>query len=201
MRVLSFHTDPNSWWQVLTHASGDLIFDIGANVGQYAHVFSKRFNKVVSFEPCAESYALLYAHHPANVVTIPEAVTDHVGTMQLAESEGSIDSGQLTSRIEDGIGWGELKGWRTVSCTTIDQECLHFGYPDAVKIDTEGCEMDILAGAPNLIERHNTTWYLELHAARFEPMVREIFEGYRIEIVHSDNAVKSIHNYYALVTP
>lgn len=176
-------TDTVEWFEKVSAARGELAFDIGANVGQYSHVFSRHFNKVVSFEPCEEAYALLYAHHPPNVQTLWCAVSDHVGTMNLAESENSITTMQLTSRIEGGVDFGKFHKWRTVACTTIDHECLNFGYPDAVKIDTEGCEMDVLAGAPLLIDRHATTWYIEVHAARFVPLIREIFDGYGIEEV------------------
>jgi hypothetical protein len=125
-----------------------------------------------------------------------------VGTVYLAESSHSIDSGQLTSGKEGALDWGETLGWRTVSCTTIDQECLHWGFPDAVKIDTEGCEIDILAGAPLLIARRSATWYIEMHARSFEEQVRDIFsEGYAVHTIDGISPERQFDNYYMLARP
>lgn len=203
MRPWNGLTDSPSWWATLGHATGTLMFDVGANIGQCAELFAPRFVRVVSFEPCAEAYALLYAHHPANVDTVACALSDHVGTVELAENTKSIETGQLTSGVaaEEGMGWGDVTGWRTVTCSTIDHECGFWGYPDAVKIDTEGHEMAILAGATVLIGRHDTAWYIEMHARQFETVVRELFDGYQVDTVNHDYAPPPWDNYYMRCLP
>ncbi len=203
MRVWPGLTDSPSWWAMMSAARGTLIFDVGANVGQCAHLFAPHFAQVVSYEPCAEAYALLYAERPSNVETVPSALSDHIGTVSLAVSSKSIETGQLTSGVcaEEGMGWGEVIGWRTCPCTTIDRECRTYGFPDAVKVDTEGSEMAILAGAAILIDRHATTWYLEMHNRASERPARDLFEGYRISVVDHDYAPAPWSNFYMLCTP
>lgn len=203
MRVWEGLTDSPSWWTALGEARGTLVFDIGANVGQCARLFSDHFSQVVCYEPCDEAYEHLAADHPANVTALHLAVSDHSGYVELAVNAKSIETGQLTSGVpaEEGMGWGEILDWRTVPCTTVDEQVERFGTPDAVKVDTEGHEMAVLAGAMRLIARGSTAWYLEMHARRYEGCVRSLFDGYRITTVDHDFAPAPWDNYYMRILP
>lgn len=196
-------TDSPSWWDVLSGLHGQLMFDIGANVGQAATLFAKSFDRVVSCEPCAEAYEILAERVPENVTVLEHAVSDHTGTVTLAVNSGSIRTGQLTSGecSEPAMGWGEVVGWRTVPAVTVDEMVRTFGIPDHVKVDTEGHELAVLAGASLLIARRETAWYIEVHSRRFASALRDHFAGYRVTFVDHDYAPAPFDNYYMRAVP
>lgn len=103
---------------------------------------------------------MLRANAPNNVVIHPVALCDHVGSVSFAEGE-DIDQCAIA---EEGIA---------VEATTIDALDLK---PDFIKIDVEGAEPLVLAGARNTIRKHSPLIY-------FEALDDDAFAASRAEIL------------------
>jgi FkbM family methyltransferase len=132
---------------------GDLVFDIGANIGNRTRVFADFGARVVAVEPLPHCYwALRWMFKFRPQVTIvgvavsfdetPKLLTqfeiDAISTLQREWIEVSETSGRF----------GKLTVARelTVPCTTLDRLIERFGIPAFTKIDVEGSELDVLRG-------------------------------------------------------
>ena len=178
MNRLPAVTDAPSYWQLISSQHGRLAFDIGANIGQAARVLAANFERVVSFEPCTESLAVLAAEAPANVWVSDLAVSASAGPVELDETEHAIATGQLTTGSH--LGWGPVTGRRTVQATTVDDQTGQWGVPDLVKVDTEGHEPAVLRGATATLRERRTVWLVEVHDRSDEQPILEAFAGYRV---------------------
>jgi FkbM family methyltransferase len=132
-----------------------VIFDVGANVGQFAlHILPVFGNdaRLWSFEPCASSFAKLQKNLAPynNVVLVNAALGAKVGQVQIFSP--SPDS-QLASFYNRSLAWQADAAAEQAACTTIDQFCteqriqrIHF-----LKIDVEGHELAVLQGAETML--------------------------------------------------
>jgi FkbM family methyltransferase len=133
---------------------GDLVFDIGAHVGDRTAAFRRLGARVVAIEPqpaLATTLRLLYGRDPA--VTIEAvAVGRHAGTIALKLNPDnptvSTASDAFIAAADGAPGWhGQL--WTReidVPMTTIDQLIARHGRPAFAKIDVEGFEAEALFG-------------------------------------------------------
>lgn len=135
-------------------APGDLVFDVGAHVGNRTRAFSALGCRVVAVEPQPHVAALLrvLAGHLPDVTVVEAAVAERGGRVRLAVS----DRTPTVSTITD--AWREARGqeaafagveWnRTidVEATTLDALIAAHGEPAFVKLDMEGGEAAALAG-------------------------------------------------------
>lgn len=184
---LDGHSDQAGAWDVISEASGTVAWDIGANIGQSTKVLARNFKSVLAFEPCAESYAILHDEMPDNVETLPFAVGRSDGTMRLDVAEYSINTGQLVSPGRSLPGWGDRRGSRTVPCRSLDSLMMHNPPPDFIKVDTEGSELEVLAGGRTLFNRVRPAVIVEVHRAEHGDEVRNLLPGYRlIELRHGN---------------
>lgn len=167
---LDYHTDITGAWDHLK-GKGALAFDIGANIGQAAAVLAQGYKKVISFEPCIESYEILKREAPRNVECLNFAVSDHIGMVTLHEAFYSIITGQLVTH--EGLGWGELTGSRDVPCYDLASLVDVYGMPDFIKIDTEGHEVAIVAGGIEVCS-NVTHLVIEVHKQENEQTIRSL---------------------------
>jgi FkbM family methyltransferase len=133
---------------------GDLVFDIGAHVGDRVAAFRRLGARVVAVEPQpALRTTLKLLHRRDRAVTIePVAVGRSVGTIDLRLN---LDNPTVATASPDFIraaagaaGW-EGQAWtRTlaVPMTTLDVLIARHGVPAFIKIDVEGFEAEVLAG-------------------------------------------------------
>ena len=182
MNRLDDHEDMRRAWDALGSYSGALAFNVGANIGQAAKVLAGNFERVISFEPCQESYRILADESPANVIAVPAALTDHEGTVTLTESAYSITTGQLTTG--SGLAWGEKVGERSVACSTVDAEVELYGVPDLIQVDTEGHEVPVIQGALATISEHHPHLLIEVHRKEHEGQIKEMCPGYTWDVLH-----------------
>jgi FkbM family methyltransferase len=133
---------------------GDLVFDIGAHVGDRIRAFRRLGARVVAVEPqpvLAKTLRLFYGRDP--MVAIEEsAVGRPTGTIDLninvANPTVSTASSAFIAAARDAPGW-EGQRWarrETVPLTTLDALIAAHGAPSFIKIDVEGFEAEALAG-------------------------------------------------------
>ncbi len=146
---------------------GDMGWDIGAHQGQSTDRMMTQFQQVIALEPAAESFGFLKQEwgNRLHVMALNKAAAAHDGVMRLSVREVPISGGQLVDADlpEEGTWWGEITGFRKVECVTLDSLAREYGMPDFVKVDVEGGEVNVLAGAATVIG-HGCDWLIEYHS-------------------------------------
>jgi FkbM family methyltransferase len=130
---------------------GDVFWDIGAHIG-YTSLLASRLvgptGHVHAFEPLPENLVRLHEgirlNRATNVVVHPVAVSDTVGHDSFVRHESSL-MGSL-------VGQGEIR--ERVAVTTMDTLLATTDPPNLIKIDVEGAESRVLAGAVRVISQH-----------------------------------------------
>lgn len=162
------------------NAGGGFI-DVGANIGDYSRVAALHFRHVDAFEPIPELAAKLRRELPALVTVHEIAVSDRVGAAVLRiPCQGGRDVTGLASLNHPAGG----EGLREISVPTRPLDTLGLSRPDAIKIDVEGFEAAVLAGATTLIATHRPAMIIEIedrqHPGQTLSVFRRLWEaGYR----------------------
>jgi FkbM family methyltransferase len=133
---------------------GDLVFDIGAHVGDRIAAFRRLDARVVAIEPqraLSRTLRLLYGRDP-NVVIEAAAVGRRSGlvdlNLNLDNPTVSTASAEFIAAAAASPDW-EDQVWTTsvrVPLTTVDALTERHGLPAFLKIDVEGFEAEVLAG-------------------------------------------------------
>ncbi len=134
-------------------ASGDLVFDVGANMGNRTKVFLSLQARVVGCEPqaqCADFLQEVLARE-GNFTLVRQALGNRAGKTEMFVSSSHV----LSTLSADWIGATQQSGrfaayeWATkqaVEVTTLDQAIREYGKPSFIKVDVEGYEAEVLAG-------------------------------------------------------
>ena len=142
---------------------GDVVLDVGANIGSHTIPLAKAVGAkgaVIAFEPQRVAHALLSANAAQNGLFHVECARAAVG-----RSPGKVRIPALDPSKPVNVGAAEVITDATstvgdeVPCVTIDD--LELASCRLVKIDTEGFEADVLAGARATIERHRPILFVE----------------------------------------
>ncbi len=137
----------------------DLVFDIGAHVGDRIRAFRRLGARVVAVEPQPALFRTLTAlfGRDAAVTLVPSAVGRVAGTaMMMINLDNPTTSTLSTDFIEasrGAEGW-EAQAWPQslpVHVTTLDELITTYGVPSFIKIDIEGFEAESLAGLSHRI--------------------------------------------------
>jgi len=139
--------------------SGDLVFDVGANLGNRTKVFCKLGARVVAFEPQAYCHAFLERVFDGNesVRLVNRALGKTEGETEMLIAEGHdisslsqrwIEAVKKSGRLSD-YHWNQRQ---RVAITTLDMAIEEFGVPSFIKIDVEGYEFEVLSGLSTPID-------------------------------------------------
>jgi FkbM family methyltransferase len=133
---------------------GDLVFDVGAHVGDRIAAFRRLGARVVAVEPqpaMVKVLNLLYGRR-SDVTIEAVAVGRSSGTIELMINADnptvSTASREFISAAHDAPGW-QAQTWTkiiSVPVTTLDALIARHGVPAFIKIDVEGFEAEALAG-------------------------------------------------------
>ncbi len=141
-------------------AEASIILDIGANVGQSAATYAATFPRATiwSFEPYPVAYKALLSKRLPRVKAVRAAVGSLPGKATLQVNADSRNNSLLIpTSVGRQIFPTKLRKLDevVVDVTTLDAWCERESppYVDFVKIDTQGSEMQVLAGASTLLPR------------------------------------------------
>lgn len=158
-------------------------YDVGANCGQTLDRIGEFSDLVVAFEPAVEAFEYLRAHygHRMSITLSDLAVTSHDGTVELMAAPSKIETGQLVTHGTEGMEWSEdemANGVvRTLPATTLDSFARNQDlWPDFIKIDVEGHEVEVLRGASDVLKFMNPMMLIEVHSEALGETIKEMLE-------------------------
>ena len=167
------------WKKILKE--GQTIFDIGANIGYYSLMASKRIGngKIYAFEPVKQTFERLTKNvklnNFKNIKLNNLAVSNEVGTVDIYVAN-SKNTG--TSSITKHMHFNGDK--QTVKSVTIDHfiKSNNIEAMDIVKIDVEGAEMMVIEGMEKSLRKFNPIVMIELIDERLKAAGSSIKEAY-----------------------
>lgn len=154
---------------------GDVAVDVGANMGFFTVLMATAVapnGRVVAFEPGADNLERLQrniaASGMANIEVIRRPVSDRAGPTQFYLNSDSSGGHALWN---PGVFPGNNRSQNQqrvveLAATTLDHALSRVGLPAPrlIKIDTEGAEHRVLAGATELLRQHVVPYIIaELH--------------------------------------
>lgn len=155
---------------IITHMvnnieDGDIIYDIGANVGTHTLLLANSFPEsvVVAFEPEENNFERLQENmkinNAENVMSVKRAVFDEETTLQMSK-EGD----------EAGHGHHYISDDGNMEIDTIAEDGIRerlISEPDVIKVDVEGAELRALLGLGSLLDNVKHL-YVEVHPERMK---------------------------------
>jgi FkbM family methyltransferase len=167
----------------------DIVYDIGAHAGFYTLLAAEIIGpkgKVFSFEPNPRNVSYLKRHIEMNgyknIQVLETAVAEKAGTRFFDPQEDSF-----YGRFKAGE---ELK----VKTVALDDLCLmgELPFPDVVKIDVEGAELDVLKGMVKIMKKSKPIIFLSTHSQELCNSCLNLLEplGYNFELI-SENRAKT----------
>ncbi len=151
---------------------GQLAFDVGANRGDYTRLMAATGARVVAFEPNPDVQDALATGLPPSVEIVRVAVSDTEGAAAFFLDRRPGLDGMASSLLQlDGMDGAPQV---TVPTVTIDGFCAKRRLrPDFIKIDAEGAEPMILAGARDTVGRYRPVLVFEMWETHW-PRYREV---------------------------
>lgn len=161
-----------------TAGQTSLMFDIGANAGEWTLWGCGHFDRVVAVDCDKRAISTLtkqFRDH-SKVTVVNAAVTSEPGRVSVYRRPAAEQTSILEVHPIGGAKQADapVESVEFVEATTIDNMIVEYGEPDFIKIDVEGAEALVLAGATMpavtkarwLIEVHDTSNEVGLELAR-----------------------------------
>lgn len=144
---------------------GDIVWDVGANIGYYSNKFAATATPgghVFAFEPFPETVRKLtdqFSDH-SGITILPVALGSKPG--KLAMEEGGDELGATNRVVAGPVKEGDNIVEIARGDTLVDIGKAKM--PNAIKIDTEGFELDVLHGMTKLLREPNLrALFVEVH--------------------------------------
>jgi FkbM family methyltransferase len=164
-------------------APGTVVYDIGANVGFYTLLAAELVSpagRVIAFEPLPRNLRYLEQHvsqnNLSNVDIIPAAVAAQSGDAFFDDKHGAS------------MGHLSVAGSLVVKTVRLDELVAsgRIPAPDTMKIDVEGAEEQVLAGAAGLLSSKRPTIFLATHGDHLREVCLQLLTQYGYSIVAID---------------
>lgn len=143
---------------------GDVVWDIGANIGYFTKKFSEKVGEngsVYAFEPAANTFATLATNCSAlgNVICMNIALSNNSGKLSFRDS--GIENDPTNGLVADGT-----VGAVVVEVATGDEllKSHNIQVPNVLKIDVEGFEVDVIQGMRAMLRNSRLKMvFIEVH--------------------------------------
>ena len=177
-------------------APGAICYDVGSYRGFLAGVIALAGGHVYAFEPlpvnCRQIEAMIAANPGLRISLLQVALGNDVGVARFRILSDS-SMGKLTSsefRPEDtGLEMVEVR------VSTVDELVLtgQLPPPQLMKIDVEGAEAMVLAGARRVLAKYQPALFIEAHSAQLAQQCRfELSQyGYRIQALNPETETRA----------
>ncbi|TVP60392.1 MAG: FkbM family methyltransferase [Halomonadaceae bacterium] len=164
---------------------GEVVIDIGANVGHYTLLFSRLVGnrgRVIAFEPILSTFDLLVSNVRAgqckNVSLINAAVTDDAEEIGFTTPRGNFYQSHCSEEGE----------YRVVSYP-LSRFALKERASAFIKIDAEGCDWSILTNSLALITQMRPIVMAEISSEKLQAIALEIDDYHVATLNSSHNAL------------
>lgn len=144
--------------------SGDICWDIGANIGFYTCLLASRVEAsgaVVAFEPALRTCGYLSENVSlnrfANVTVLNKGLSDSIEQRNLYYAEAGLAEGTASLKYANGRAASER-----VTLDTIDNLTRELPVPNFIKIDVEGYQLEVLRGGEHCLKTHAPLLMAEL---------------------------------------
>ena len=160
---------------------GDVVFDVGANIGWYTLVSSKmvkRIGRIYAFEPEPINFSLLSKSVACNAFQNVElfncCIADYDGEVKLFLNEDNPG--------DHSTAWNAGVKSIKVPCAKLDTIVMKYGldHIDLLKIDIEGAEPKALSGATGLLDKGK----IERMLVEYSPEVWRDYQGILARLFH-----------------
>jgi FkbM family methyltransferase len=164
---------------------GDVVYDIGANVGSYTilgAVLVGSSGRVFAFEPVPENVRYLREHVRLNALTQVEifeaAVSDRNGTVRFEANPDRV------------LGRINPDGQLVVKSVVLDELLKSGGLlpPNCLKIDVEGGETGVLRGAREILEKVRPVVFVATHGPEVHRACTDLLGAARYSVATIGNA-------------
>ncbi|HSW37933.1 MAG TPA: FkbM family methyltransferase [Acidobacteriota bacterium] len=131
-------------------SKGDLVFDVGANVGDYTEIFLDLGATVVAIEPqpvCIDILKKRFSQNP-DVILITKGLSNEETTRQFFVSTKNHATSTFSEKFKTEGPFNNRKWDKQldIQTTTLDALIRDYGLPRFCKIDVEGYEYEVLDG-------------------------------------------------------
>ena len=134
--------------------SNDLVFDVGANVGNRTEVFLKCNARVVAVEPQPDCIEILQKKFNNNITIEQVGLSENEGELEMhlaTDSTVSTFDSEYIKDTKDKFKYTEWNKTIKVNVTTLEKLITKYGVPKFCKIDVEGFELQVLKGLRSTI--------------------------------------------------
>lgn len=134
----------------------DLVFDVGANLGNRVEVFLSLKCKVIAIEPQEACAAFLTWKFGNKIALIKSGMSDHSGVEEFFISDSHTISSFSKDFINSVSDSGRFSNtsWKkkvTSEVSTLENLIKQYGKPTFIKIDVEGYEPFVIRGLKSTI--------------------------------------------------
>jgi FkbM family methyltransferase len=145
---------------------GDLFVDIGGNIGMWSSAVYDDYKKIIFIEPSSEA-----------IEVAKTKINDQQGKVKFLKNICSNESGQIKSIATPSEDSGQFsvfgqelytdinrleEGIETITLDSLISEASE-GNRILIKIDTEGCDLDVILGGKEFIKKFKPTLAIEFH--------------------------------------
>lgn len=156
----------DEWCQKAVKGQCRLMFDIGANTGEWSEWGQGHFAQVIAVDADKRAFGHLEKRFKKidNVTPIYAAVDHSAGHAAVYRRESPDQTSLLQVHPIGGVGQeaAPVMNIDFVEAVSLDDLAVKYGAPDFVKVDVEGAEGDVLAGATASCFRR-CRWLIEIH--------------------------------------
>lgn len=173
---------------------GDILVDVGANVGDYTDFFKNKLNnsgKIYSIELAPETFIKLKKKFDSyeNIILINKAVSDTNGEIIFYRGKDSFTNNIIGHDME----YRPYTEAGKIESVRLDSLLVNELFIKLIKIDVEGAENLVLKGLEGIIEKIKYI-LLECHLDKDWPEIREIIlNNYDLECYNVLNNIKITH--------